>query len=111
MSLKHARTCKLELQSISFHVSGKTLSLRVAISTILMGDHVHGWVCHFGLKCSSWTTMNCGTSGRSPCTALGNLLYKSVREGNLLASRHFGSKRQWARYSVDFYFVMDHLII
>lgn len=65
--------------------------LRLAIATILMGDCRDGWVCHFGLKCSSWTTMNCGTSGRTACTAIGNIFYKSVREGNLLASRHFGS--------------------
>ena len=34
--------------------------------------------------------MNCGTSGRTPCTAIGNLCYQSVVEGNLLASRNFG---------------------
>lgn len=63
---------------------------RLAIETVLLGDHENGWVCLFGLKCSSWTTMNCGTSGRTPCTAIGNLAYQSVVEGNLLASRNFG---------------------
>lgn len=63
---------------------------RLAIQTILLGDAEHGWVCHFGLKCSSWTTINVGTSGRSPCTPLGNLLYVSVQQGNTMASRNFG---------------------
>ena len=64
---------------------------RLAIAVILLGDDVNGWVCHFGLKCSSWTTMNAGTSGRTACTPLGNLFYRSVQEGNCLASRIFGS--------------------
>ena len=64
--------------------------LRLAIAIILLGDYVNGWVCHFGLKCSTFSTMNCGTSGRTPCTPYGNFHYKSVLEGNLLASRILG---------------------
>lgn len=63
------------------------LHLRLAIATILLGDYVNGWVCHFGLKCSTFSTMNCGTSGRTPCTPYGNFQYTSVLEGNELASR------------------------
>ena len=61
---------------------------RLAIATCLLGDYEKGWVSHFGLKCSSWTPVNCGTSQRSPCTPCGFLEYKSVLDGNMLASRH-----------------------
>ena len=63
---------------------------RLAIATILLGDQAAGWLCHFGLKCSSFTPVNAGTSGRSPCCAIGNIHYKSVLEGNCLASRKLG---------------------
>ena len=73
------------------------LGPRLAISTILLGDHESGWVAHFGLKCSSFTTMNCGTSGRSPCTPCGNLGFTSVQEGNTLASRFLGLQQKHAK--------------
>ena len=60
---------------------------RTAIATILRGNVKDGWVCHFGLKCSSWTQINSGTSNRSPCCAIGNLAFTSVLEANMLASR------------------------
>ena len=47
-------------------------------------------MAHFGLKCSSFSTVNIGTSGRMPCTPYGNLDYQSVRDGNTLASRLLG---------------------
>lgn len=64
---------------------------RTALAIMLRGDSVSGWLAHFGLKCSSWTAVNSGTSGRSPCTAIGNTDYKSVRDGNCLGSRSFVS--------------------
>ena len=64
---------------------------RTALAIMLRGDSVNGWLAHFGLKCSSWTAVNSGTSGRSPCTAIGNTDYKSVRDGNCLGSRSFVS--------------------
>ena len=63
--------------------------LRTALLVMLRGDYKGGWLAHFGLKCSSWTVVNAGTSGRSPCSALGNTDYQSVREGNCLGSRIF----------------------
>lgn len=65
-------------------------NLRTAIYTILNGNHENGWVCHFGLKCSTWTTINIGTSGRSACSSIGNIQYESVREGNCMGSRILG---------------------
>lgn len=73
-------------QPLTFH----PLHPRLAIATILLGDYANGWLCHFGLKCSTFTTVNCGTSGRTPCTPYGNLQYTSVHEGNVLASRTLG---------------------
>lgn len=73
--------------SLSIH---QLLHPRLAIATILLGDYENGWLCHFGLKCSTFTTVNCGTSGRTPCTPYGNTQYTSVHEGNVLASRTFG---------------------
>ena len=67
---------------------------RLAISSVLLGDYVNGWVAHFGLKCSTFSTMNCGTSGRTPCTPCGNWEFPSVLEGNLLASRFLGTELQ-----------------
>ena len=47
---------------------------------------------HFGLKCSSLSKMNRGTSRRSECSSLGHLEYVSVKTGNLLIERtHVGS--------------------
>lgn len=61
-----------------------------SIATVLRGDFDGGWMCHFGLKCASWTSINMGTSGRSVCTSIGNFLLPSVAEGNKLASRKLG---------------------
>ena len=63
---------------------------RLAVSTVLLGDHINGFVSHFGLKCSSFSPVNVGTSGRTPCTPYGNFHYTSVLEGNCLASRKLG---------------------
>ena len=60
--------------------------LRVAIGCILKavtGEHV----CLFGMKCSSWSIVNRGTSMRSPCTPSGFDTYASVKCANTLASR------------------------
>ncbi|CAK9045035.1 unnamed protein product [Durusdinium trenchii] len=58
-----------------------------AIATVLMEDDITGRLCHFGLKCAKFTTINTGTSGRSACSAIGNLHHRSVLEGNRMASR------------------------
>ena len=60
--------------------------LRLAIYLILRGKP-DKLVAHFGLKCSTWTPVNCATSSRSPCSSIGNLDFQSVKEGNALGSR------------------------
>ena len=63
---------------------------RTALGVVLRGDYEQGWLSHFGLKCSSWTTINQATSSRSPCSSIGNTDFKSVRDANCLGSRSFG---------------------
>ena len=63
--------------------------LRTALVVMMRGDYEQGWLAHFGLKCSSWTVVNAGTSGRSACSSIGNTDFQSVREGNCLGSRIF----------------------
>jgi hypothetical protein len=65
---------------------------RIALVVMLRGDWLEGWLAHFGLKCSSWTSVNAGTSSRSPCCAIGNTAYLSVRDGNCLGSRILANK-------------------
>ena len=59
---------------------------RLAILTLLNAGP-DGLVV-LALKCSSFSSVNRGTSGRSPICGLGNVAYKSVKEGNLMMSRH-----------------------
>lgn len=64
---------------------------RFAIMCILRGDP-SGFLTHFGLKCSSWCSVNVGTSGRSACCSVGNVEYPSVLYANKMASRYLGWK-------------------
>lgn len=64
--------------------------LRTAIAVVLRGNFDEGWLCPFGLKCSSFSQVNLGTSDRSPCNPYGNQQFTSVKEANILASRNLG---------------------
>ena len=79
----------LFLQSFSLVPSDS--QLRTALAIVLRGDVDRGWWNHYGLKCASWTAVNSGTSGRSPCSSIGNIGHASVREANCLGSRIFES--------------------
>ena len=68
-------------------LSSVTLSPRTALSMMMRGDYEKGWLSLWALKCSSFTSVNSGTSSRSACTAIGNCEYSSVRNGNCLGSR------------------------
>ena len=57
----------------------------------MRGDCEKGWLSLWALKCSSFTSVNSGTSSRSACTAIGNCEFSSVRDGNCLGSRNFES--------------------
>ena len=62
-------------------------AIRTALATLMRGDHDKGWLSAFALKCASWTAVNSGTSGRSPCSSVGNTGHESVRDANCLGSR------------------------
>ena len=44
----------------------------------------------YALKCSSWSAVNQGTSGRAPCASLGISGYPSVDLANMMGSRILG---------------------
>ncbi|CAK9087129.1 Uncharacterized protein SCF082_LOCUS41189 [Durusdinium trenchii] len=58
----------------------------LAIVFILKG-RVDQFVAWFGIKCSSWTQINTGTSARSPCASIGDTMRKSVAEANKMLER------------------------
>ena len=57
---------------------------RTAISCLLRGDSVERFLAHFGLKCSSFTPVNAGTSSRAPCCSIGNMEFDADAAGLLL---------------------------
>ena len=76
--------------SIIFHMDlelkGKPCQLRLGLLCILR-CHQGDFATHFGLKCSSLSKMNRGTSFRSPCASLGYYGYPSVSMANMLIER------------------------
>ena len=72
------------------HASASTsLVLRLAIHSLL--HSTEEFLATFALKCSSWCSVNRGTSFRSPCTSLGFEEYSSVSCANQMASRFLGN--------------------
>ena len=65
--------------------------LRLALVALLHADPL-GFLCHIGIKCSSWTITNAGTSARTACSSVGCTDYPSVFEANLMAGRILSMK-------------------
>lgn len=66
------------------------MHLRLALATILNAKHGQ-FTLLAGIVCSSWTTINMATSGRTTCTPLGredDLEYVAL--ANRMAARSFG---------------------
>lgn len=61
---------------------------RLALTTILNAKH-GSFSLLAGIVCSSWTTINMATSGRTTCTPLGREDRGYVRAANQMASRSF----------------------
>ena len=75
---------KLNAQIYTFqHFNTKP---RLAILALLRCV-AHDFACHFGIKCSSFSKVNRGTSRRSACDPIGFCEYHSVRIGNILLER------------------------
>ncbi|CAK9097074.1 unnamed protein product [Durusdinium trenchii] len=66
------------------HASGFALAILCLLRTV---PGPGGFGCHFGIKCSSFSKMNVGTSQRSTCSSTGFSEYKSVQVGNQLLER------------------------
>ena len=66
------------------------MHLRLALATILNAKHGQ-FTLLAGIVCSSWTTINMATSGRTPCTPLGREDDREyVALANRMAARSFG---------------------
>ena len=53
----------------------------------LLKCRIGKFLAMFAIKCSSWTPVNAGTSGRSACASVGNTDQPSVDESNKLTAR------------------------
>ena len=73
----------LHLPSLQFNTISQP---RLAILALLRCV-AHDFACHFGIKCSSFSKVNVGTSRRSACDSIGCCDYQSVRAGNILLER------------------------
>ena len=70
-------------------VHGLTCRIRLSIATILRAREGE-CVILLGMKCSSWTVVNQGTSRRAPCCPGGDTTKISVRMANCMAARKLG---------------------
>ncbi|CAE7261921.1 unnamed protein product [Symbiodinium sp. CCMP2592] len=68
----------MDMNSVSGFVLGIIYLLRCRAS---------GFVAWFGIKCSSWSSMNRGTSKRCPCSSVGDPTKPSVIEANMMLER------------------------
>ncbi len=59
---------------------------RLCIAAILK-SRAGGCVILLGMKCSSWTVVNMGTSKRCPCCPAGDQTKLSVKQANTMAAR------------------------
>ena len=62
------------------------MHLRLALATILNAKWGQFTVL-CGIVCSSWTTINMATSGRTPCSPLGREEFDYISKANMMASR------------------------
>ena len=60
--------------------------LRVAVACILK-CRMNSFLAFFAIKCASWTSINAGTSNRSPCASIGFDEYASVSCSNAMLER------------------------
>lgn len=64
-----------------------SFALRLVCIFVLKGRSCKGFVVMVATKCSTMVHVNSGTSGRSPCAAIGNTWHRSVSQGNRMAER------------------------
>ena len=59
---------------------------RLCVTTVLQG-RTDDLLVHLGMKCSSWSRVNIGTSMRAICCPAGDLTKLSVKQANCMAAR------------------------
>lgn len=79
--MSHVRCKRISFSILPF-------KLRLCVGTILRA-RCGECVVLLGMKCSSWTVVNLGTSKRAPCCPAGDLTQPSVRMANCMAARTF----------------------
>ena len=67
--------------------------LSLALLGLLRARYMQ-FLCTFALKCSSWSPVNAGTSGRSACSSLGINEYDSVSTANCMGVRNLANVLQ-----------------
>lgn len=94
--LKGFRGCKFDLK---YHVENQMRTRKTNYMDVnsdsgfilciifLLKGRVNDFVSWWGIKCSSWTQVNVGTSARAACASLGDLLKASVLEANKMLER------------------------
>ena len=55
-----------------------------------MKGRARDFIAWFGIKCSTWVSVNSGTSCRSASSSIGDVSKASVREGNAMLERTKG---------------------
>ena len=85
-SSSHLFTSKLSSIQHVWRAYNLPPCLRLVILCILRGKQ-DDFACHFGIKCSSFSKMNVGTSMRSPHASMGYGAYPSVSNANTLLER------------------------
>ena len=70
----------------AIHGINDSLGFRLCISTILQGK-TDDLLVLLGMKCSSWSRVNIGTSLRAICCPSGDITKVSVRHANCMAAR------------------------
>ena len=68
--------------------------LRLCVATLLKGK-VENLLVLLGMKCSSWSRVNVGTSHRATCCPAGDITKLSVQQANCMAARIGGLKESW----------------
>ena len=78
--------------------------MRLCIAAILKSV-AGGCVVLLGMKCSSWTVVNMGTSKRSPCCPAGDQTNVNVGNANCMAARTGYSICMFSNFVINLFFM------
>ena len=87
-SLDHDCSCAF-IPSQQTQPSPSLGALRLCLHSLLCS--ADKFLATFAIKCASWSSVNRGTSYRTPCTSIGYEQYPSVTNSNMMAGRFLKS--------------------